>query len=159
MIGWDKTKRFRRVLKIDRTERCDLHILEDSTIYSETECTHLLTRIHLGNKSTGGLKFVTLCYGIVGNVVVFFFSMLLIIYIIFINKRKFCQLFYTRLLVYIVSTFCYFRLYKVFGTSLHAPYYTEEEDWCYMWSSDLCYCQDQDDSSPEFDRAIPYDLF
>lgn len=66
MIGRDKNRTFWRVLKIDRLEPSELHINEDSTNYSEIECCDLLKRIHDGNKSTGGLKFVTTCYGIVG---------------------------------------------------------------------------------------------
>ena len=66
MIGWDKNRHFWRVLKIDRSEPSELNILEDSTTYSEIECSDLLRRIHEGNTSMGGLKFVTTCYGIVG---------------------------------------------------------------------------------------------
>jgi len=55
------------VLKIDRLESTELGVEEDPTIYTETECQELLFRIHEGNKLTGGLKFVTKCYGIVGN--------------------------------------------------------------------------------------------
>ncbi|KAG6513310.1 phosphoinositide phosphatase SAC3-like [Zingiber officinale] len=68
MIGRSKAKNFSRVLKIDRSEPSELNIDEDSTTYSEDECKELLNRIHEGNKSTGGLKFVTNCYGIVGFV-------------------------------------------------------------------------------------------
>jgi hypothetical protein len=66
MIGGDKNRTLWRVLKIDRLEPSELIVLEDSTTYSESECCDLLRRIHEGNKSTGGLKFVTICYGIVG---------------------------------------------------------------------------------------------
>lgn len=66
MIGRSKSKNFLKVLKIDRSEPSELNIHEDSTTYSEDECKELLNRIHEGNKSTGGLKFVTTCYGIVG---------------------------------------------------------------------------------------------
>lgn len=66
MIGRDKNRTFWRVLKIDRQEPSELNILEDSMTYLESECSDLLRRIHEGNKSTGGLKFVTICYGIVG---------------------------------------------------------------------------------------------
>lgn len=54
------------MLKISRLEPSDLNILEDSTTYTDNECFDLLKRIHEGNKLTGGLKFVTTCYGIVG---------------------------------------------------------------------------------------------
>ncbi|XP_023514175.1 phosphoinositide phosphatase SAC2-like isoform X1 [Cucurbita pepo subsp. pepo] len=66
MIGRDKNRTFWRVLKISRLEPSDLNILEDSTAYTDNECFDLLKRIHEGNKLTGGLKFVTTCYGIVG---------------------------------------------------------------------------------------------
>jgi hypothetical protein len=55
------------VLKIDRTESAELGIEEDPTSYTEDECQELLWRIHEGNRLTGGLKFVTKCYGIVGK--------------------------------------------------------------------------------------------
>lgn len=66
MIGRDKSRTHWRVLKIDRMEPYELNIREDSTTYTERECSDLLRRIHEGNRSTGGLKFVTTCYGIVG---------------------------------------------------------------------------------------------
>ncbi|XP_074268269.1 phosphoinositide phosphatase SAC2-like [Silene latifolia] len=68
MVGRDKSKRYWRVLKIDRLESSDLVLCEDPTVYSYSECCALLRRIHEGNKHTGGLKFVTTCYGIVGFV-------------------------------------------------------------------------------------------
>lgn len=68
MVGRDKTRTFWKVLKIDRLEPSELITYEDSAIYSELECFDLLKRIHEGNKSTGGLKFVSTCYGIVGFV-------------------------------------------------------------------------------------------
>ncbi|MCD7454646.1 hypothetical protein HAX54_025539 [Datura stramonium] len=68
MVGRDKTRTFWKVLKIDRLEPLDLIMYEDSATYSELECIDLLKRIHEGNKSTGGLKFVSTCYGIVGFV-------------------------------------------------------------------------------------------
>lgn len=83
MIGWNKSRTFWKVLKIDRSEPCDLNIVEDSVVYSEVECYDLLKRIHDGNKSTGGLKFVTMCYGIVG-----FVKFLGPYYMLLITKRK-----------------------------------------------------------------------
>ncbi|XP_028752162.1 phosphoinositide phosphatase SAC2 isoform X1 [Neltuma alba] len=68
MIGRDKSRTSWRVLKIDRSETAELNITEDSMIYSEIECYDLLRRIDEGNRSTGGLKFVTTCYGIIGFV-------------------------------------------------------------------------------------------
>ncbi|QCE02346.1 phosphoinositide phosphatase SAC2-like isoform X2 [Vigna unguiculata] len=83
MIGRDKHRTFWRVLKIDRLEPSELNIVEDSTIYSEIECCDLLRRVHEGNKSTGGLKFVTTCYGIIG-----FIKFLEPYYMLLITKRR-----------------------------------------------------------------------
>ncbi|CAA2985856.1 phosphoinositide phosphatase SAC2-like isoform X1 [Olea europaea subsp. europaea] len=83
MIGRDKHKTFWKVLKIDRSEQSELNITEDSTTYSEIECYDLVERIHEGNKSTGGLKFVTTCYGIIG-----FVKFLGPYYLLLITKRR-----------------------------------------------------------------------
>ncbi|ESW07378.1 hypothetical protein PHAVU_010G125000 [Phaseolus vulgaris] len=83
MIGRDKNRTVWRILKIDRLEPSELNIVEDSTIYSEIECCDLLRRIHEGNKSTGGLKFVTTCYGIIG-----FIKFLEPYYMLLITKRR-----------------------------------------------------------------------
>lgn len=83
MIGRDKSRAYWRVLKIDRQESTELNIREDPTTYSERECSDLLRRIHEGNKSTGGLKFVTSCYGIVG-----FVKFLGPYYMLLITKRR-----------------------------------------------------------------------
>ncbi|KAL5062580.1 hypothetical protein RYX36_024317 [Vicia faba] len=83
MIGRDKSRTFWRVLKIDRLEPSELNIVEDPTLYSEAECCDILKRIHDGNKSTGVLKFVTTCYGIIG-----FIKFLEPYYMLLITKRK-----------------------------------------------------------------------
>ncbi|XP_039033926.1 phosphoinositide phosphatase SAC2-like isoform X2 [Hibiscus syriacus] len=83
MIGRDKNRTVWRVLKIDRLELSELNILEDSTRYSEIECSDLLRRIHEGNRPTGGLKFVTACYGIIG-----FLKFLGPYYMLLITKRR-----------------------------------------------------------------------
>ncbi|XP_078441081.1 phosphoinositide phosphatase SAC3-like [Wolffia australiana] len=84
LIGRDTKKRTEwRVLKISRTEPCELNILEDASSYTESECQDFLNRINEGNKSTGGLKFVTDCYGIVGFIK--FFGPY---YMLLITKRK-----------------------------------------------------------------------
>nr|XP_019708904.1 phosphoinositide phosphatase SAC2 [Elaeis guineensis] len=83
MIGSDKGKTLWKVLKIDRLEPSELSIREDSTTYSESECRDLLRRIHEGNRSTGGLRFVTNCYGIVG-----FIKFLGPYYMLLITKRR-----------------------------------------------------------------------
>ncbi|XP_042374340.1 phosphoinositide phosphatase SAC2-like [Zingiber officinale] len=83
MIGRSQSRNFLKVLKIDRSEPSELNIHEDSTTYSEDECKELLNRIHEGNKSTGGLKFVATCYGIVG-----FFKFLGPYYMLLITERR-----------------------------------------------------------------------
>ncbi|KAL1339442.1 hypothetical protein HN51_027638 [Arachis hypogaea] len=83
MIGRDKSRTSWRVLKIDRLDPTELNITEDLTVYSEIECCDLLRRIHEGNKSTGGLKFVTTCYGIIG-----FVKFLEPYYMLLITKRR-----------------------------------------------------------------------
>ncbi|KAD6794738.1 hypothetical protein E3N88_05634 [Mikania micrantha] len=83
MIGRSKNKSTWRVLKIDRSEPTELNITEDPTIYTEIECCDLLKRIHDGNKSTGGLRFVCTCYGIVG-----FIKFLGPYYMLLITKRR-----------------------------------------------------------------------
>ncbi|OIW04539.1 hypothetical protein TanjilG_13921 [Lupinus angustifolius] len=83
LIGRNKSRTLWRVLKIDRSEPSELNITEDSTVYSETECYDLLRRIHEGNKPTGGLKFVTTCYGIIG-----FIKFLEPYYMLLVTKRR-----------------------------------------------------------------------
>ncbi|KAH7852684.1 hypothetical protein Vadar_027874 [Vaccinium darrowii] len=83
MIGRDKSRSYWRVLKIDRSEPSELNINEDPTTYTESECCDLLRRIHEGNRSTGGLKFVTSCYGIIG-----FIKFLGPYYMLLITKRR-----------------------------------------------------------------------
>ncbi|KAI0507679.1 hypothetical protein KFK09_013807 [Dendrobium nobile] len=83
MIGRDKNRTSWRVLKVDRLETFELNICEDSTTYSERECNDLLKRIHEGNRPTGGLRFVTNCYGIVG-----FIQFLGPYYMLLVTKRR-----------------------------------------------------------------------
>ncbi|CAA0821172.1 Phosphoinositide phosphatase SAC2 [Striga hermonthica] len=83
MIGRDKNRTCWKVLKINRLEQSELSVIEDTTTYSEIECYDLLKRIHEGNKSTGGLKFVTTCYGIIG-----FIKFLGPYYMLLITKRR-----------------------------------------------------------------------
>ncbi|CAL1376299.1 unnamed protein product [Linum trigynum] len=83
MIGRDKSRTVWKVLKIDRSDQSQLNILEDSTSYSESECCDLLRRIHEGNKGIGGLKFVTVCYGVVG-----FIKFLGPYYMLLITERR-----------------------------------------------------------------------
>ncbi|MFS7992147.1 putative SAC domain, polyphosphoinositide phosphatase Fig4 [Helianthus anomalus] len=83
MIGRSKNKSVWRVLKIDRSEPTEVNITEDPTTYTEIECYDLLKRIHDGNKSTGGLRFVYICYGIVG-----FIKLLGPYYMLLITERR-----------------------------------------------------------------------
>ncbi|KAL8488168.1 hypothetical protein ACS0TY_024452 [Phlomoides rotata] len=83
MVGRDKSRTLWKILIIDRLEPSELIIREDSAIYTERECSDLLRRIHEGNRATGGLKFVTTCYGIVG-----FIKFLGPYYMLLITKRK-----------------------------------------------------------------------
>ncbi|XP_019194226.1 PREDICTED: phosphoinositide phosphatase SAC2-like isoform X2 [Ipomoea nil] len=83
MIGRDRSRTYWRVLTIDRMDPSELNIREDSATYTERECSDLLRRIHEGNMSTGGLKFVTTCYGIVG-----FIKFLGPYYMLLITKRR-----------------------------------------------------------------------
>ncbi|KAK3148197.1 hypothetical protein QOZ80_3BG0291960 [Eleusine coracana subsp. coracana] len=83
LIGRDKNRTLWRVLKIDRMECTELGIEEDPTSYTENECQELLWRIHEGNRLTGGLKFVTKCYGIVG-----FVKFLGPYYMVLITRRR-----------------------------------------------------------------------
>ncbi|MCL7047941.1 hypothetical protein MKW94_001561 [Papaver nudicaule] len=83
MVGRNKSKTVWRIMKIDRLAPTELNIVEDSTTYSEAECFDLLTRLREGNASTGGLKLVTTCYGIVG-----FVKFLGPYYMLLITKRK-----------------------------------------------------------------------
>ncbi|KAI3754138.1 hypothetical protein L1987_53916 [Smallanthus sonchifolius] len=83
MVGRDKSRRYWRVLKIDKSEGFELNIREDLTTYTECECSDLLRRIHEGNKSTGGLNLLTTCYGIVG-----FIKFLGPYYMLLITERR-----------------------------------------------------------------------
>ncbi|KAG2272029.1 hypothetical protein Bca52824_066584 [Brassica carinata] len=82
MIGRDKNRTFWRVLKLDRTDPTELNFYQDSTAYTEAECFETLRRIHEGNRSSGGLKFVTTCW-IIG-----FVRFLGPYYMLIITKRR-----------------------------------------------------------------------
>lgn len=66
LIGSDKSKKYWRVLKIDRSEPYELNMSEDPVAYTQQERNDLLQRIADGNRATGGLNFVTKAYGIAG---------------------------------------------------------------------------------------------
>ncbi|XP_078152717.1 phosphoinositide phosphatase family protein isoform X2 [Carex rostrata] len=83
LIGSDKEKRHFRVLKIDRSEPSDLSINEDPVVYNAQEIKSLLQRIREGNRSTGGLAFVTKVYGIAGCI-----KFLESYYLVLVTKRS-----------------------------------------------------------------------
>ncbi|KAG2383905.1 Phosphoinositide phosphatase [Vigna angularis] len=67
LIGSDWSKRFFRVLKIDRSEPSDLNMSQDPVLYSPQEIKSLLQRIAEGNRATSGLTFVAKVFGIAGK--------------------------------------------------------------------------------------------
>ncbi|KQJ94805.1 phosphoinositide phosphatase SAC1 [Brachypodium distachyon] len=83
LIGSSREKRWFRVLKIDRSEKSELHLSEDPVWYSQQEVKSLLQRIAEGNRSTGGLTFVTKAYGIAGCI-----KFLESYYLILVTKRR-----------------------------------------------------------------------
>lgn len=83
LIGSDKSKKYWRVLKIDRSEPSELNISEDPVAYTQQECNDLLQRIADGNRATGGLSFVTKAFGIVGCI-----RFLGSYYLILVTKRR-----------------------------------------------------------------------
>ncbi|KAL5222739.1 hypothetical protein ABZP36_027452 [Zizania latifolia] len=83
LIGTSREKRWFQVLKIDRSERSELTISEDPVWYSQLEVKNLLQRISEGNRSTGGLTFVTKAYGIAGCI-----KFLESYYLILVTKRR-----------------------------------------------------------------------
>ncbi|KAL9228488.1 hypothetical protein vseg_004065 [Gypsophila vaccaria] len=83
IIGRDKERLRWRVLKIGRSEPSELVVVEDPTTYSYPQCKNLLEDISELNKTSGGRKFVTDCYGIVG-----FVRFLGPYYILLITQRK-----------------------------------------------------------------------
>ncbi|KAL5225871.1 hypothetical protein ABZP36_012510 [Zizania latifolia] len=66
ILGTNTDKTSWRLLKIDRMESSELNIEEGSTVYSHTEYLDLLNVLHEDHRSTGGVKFVTNCFGIIG---------------------------------------------------------------------------------------------
>ncbi|MCO5566520.1 hypothetical protein L7F22_020197 [Adiantum nelumboides] len=83
LVGRDKTGLRWRVLKIDRSEPTGLNMCEDPAIYTKQDCNDLLKRLDEGNRSCGGVNFVTKAYGIVG-----FIKFLEPYYMILITKRR-----------------------------------------------------------------------
>jgi hypothetical protein len=67
IFGTNSDKTLWRLLKIDRSETPELDIDECSTVYTETEYQELLNGLDEDHRSTGGVKFVTKFYGIIGK--------------------------------------------------------------------------------------------
>ncbi|CAH2037189.1 unnamed protein product [Thlaspi arvense] len=83
LIGRDESKSFRRILKIDRTDRTELNLFEDPTWYTNAQMRELKRWISRGNRRHGGLEPVTTCYGIIG-----FVRFLEPYYMLVITKKK-----------------------------------------------------------------------
>ncbi|WVZ73391.1 hypothetical protein U9M48_021702 [Paspalum notatum var. saurae] len=66
VLGTNFEKTLWRLLKIDRSELSELVIAECSTVYTESEHSDLLKDLDEEHRSTGGVKFVTKFYGIIG---------------------------------------------------------------------------------------------
>lgn len=128
MIGWDKSGTIWRVLSLDRQEPSELNMQEDPTIYMKNECEDLLKRIDDGNRSSGGLRFVTQCYGIVGRFPPSFSQFKMIIFTISCSS---CTT---------TSVNCYYgRFCEVFGALLLVANYKKEKNWFHMWPHYLCH--------------------
>lgn len=67
LIGRDENRSFRRILKIDRRDQNELNLFEDPTRYTKEEMRELKRRMIVGNEDSGGFKFFTTCYGIIGT--------------------------------------------------------------------------------------------
>ncbi|KAG2610089.1 phosphoinositide phosphatase SAC3-like [Panicum virgatum] len=66
ILGTNTDKTLWRLLTIDRLEPSELHVDEDSTMHSQSDYPDLLKILDEDHKSTGGVKFVTNCFGIIG---------------------------------------------------------------------------------------------
>ncbi|XP_023513842.1 phosphoinositide phosphatase SAC2-like isoform X1 [Cucurbita pepo subsp. pepo] len=66
VVGRGRKRTVWKLFSIDRMEPSELNIFEDHTTYTTEECFDLLKRIHQGNRSMGGLKLISIGYGIVG---------------------------------------------------------------------------------------------
>ncbi|KAG0513268.1 hypothetical protein BDA96_10G087000 [Sorghum bicolor] len=66
ILGTNTNKTIWRLLKIDRMEPSELNVDEDSTVHSQSDYLDLLKNLDEEHRSTGGVKFVTNCFGIIG---------------------------------------------------------------------------------------------
>jgi phosphatidylinositol 3,5-bisphosphate 5-phosphatase len=67
ILGTNTDKTLWRLVKIDRMEPSELNVDEECTVYSQGEYHDLLKVLDEDHKSTGGVKFVTNCFGIIGK--------------------------------------------------------------------------------------------
>nr|CAB3467343.1 unnamed protein product [Digitaria exilis] len=66
ILGTNTDKTLWRLLKIDRMEPSELNVDEDSTVHSQSDYIDRLKILDEDHRSTGGVKFVTNCFGIIG---------------------------------------------------------------------------------------------
>ncbi|CAN6202219.1 unnamed protein product [Urochloa humidicola] len=66
ILGTNSEKTLWRLLTIDRMEPSELNVDEDSTVHSQSDYLDLLEVLDEDHRSTGGVKFVTNCFGIIG---------------------------------------------------------------------------------------------
>lgn len=89
LMGSNNTQTRFRVLKIDRTDPCDLLVVDDKVEYSQDEIKDLVTMIDVGNRRTGqkssgnGVSRIVSAFGIVG-----FVKFLEGYYLILVTKRR-----------------------------------------------------------------------
>lgn len=67
ILGTNTDKTLWRLLTIDRMEPSELTVDEDSTVHSQSGYLDLLKILDEDHRSTGGVKFVTNCFGIIGK--------------------------------------------------------------------------------------------
>ncbi|PWZ07771.1 Phosphoinositide phosphatase SAC2 [Zea mays] len=66
ILGTNSNKTIWRLLKIDRMEPSELNVDEDPTVHSQSDYLDMLKNLDEEHRSTGGVKFVTNCFGIIG---------------------------------------------------------------------------------------------
>lgn len=127
VLGTNSDRTLWRLLKIDRSEPSELVIDECSTVYTESEHPDLLKGLDDEHRSTGGVKFVTKFYGIIG-------------------KCYFPCLFYKPWMTYICTHIwwwiCFPRFYQIPWAILHVDYYWAEKNRGNLWSSSVSGDQD-----------------
>ncbi|XP_049849011.1 uncharacterized protein LOC126317078 [Schistocerca gregaria] len=82
LVGWDVRKTSYRVLEVDRMPRDQLNLREHHKSYTRDEAVNFLKFLDVTSKSTGGLKRLTSCYGLLG-----FFRLTSCYYMLLIKKR------------------------------------------------------------------------